>query len=68
MKTYIGIEDRQVRVRCETQYGETFCVSVRDILTGYDVRPYLDQDVLDRLTQDWMLNEQAEAIQDVSRD
>ena len=68
MKTYIGIEDRPVRVRCETRYGETYCVSVRDILTGYDIRPYLDQDVLDRLVNDWMFNEQAEAIQDVSRD
>lgn len=68
MKTYIGIEDRQVRVRCETRYGETYCVSVRDTLTGYDVRPYLDQETLDRLVQDWLHNEMAEAMQDVSRD
>ena len=68
MKTFIGIEDRPVRVRCVTQYGETFCVSVRDTLTGYDIKPYLDQDVLDRLTQDWLANEMAEAMNDVSRD
>ena len=50
MKTYIGIEDRPVRVNCETRYGETYCVSVRDILTGYDIRPYLDQADLDIVT------------------
>lgn len=68
MKIFIGVEDRPVRVRCETRYGETYCISVRDTLTGYDIRPYLDQDVLDRLTQDWIHNEMAEAVNDVSRD
>lgn len=61
MKAYVGIEEKECNVRCEFVYGEGYVVSVRDAKTGYDVRGYLDQDVLDRIVQDWIITEAAEA-------
>lgn len=70
MRAFIGIEEKEVAVRCTTTYGETYVVSVRDARTGQDIRGYLNQDTLDALAQDWIITEQGAgyALQDVSYD
>jgi hypothetical protein len=55
MKCYIGIEEKECRVRGQFIYGEPFIESVRDVKTGVDVRGYLDAYTLDNLTKAWAL-------------
>lgn len=60
MRAYIGVQEKECKVKAHLIYGEVEILSVRDAHTGLDVRGYLDQGVLDRLAQDWLIEREGE--------
>ena len=61
MISYIGIGDMQVRVKVIMDMGEPIVIEVRDIRTNQNIHPYLEQTTLERLAQDWMLDNESTA-------
>ena len=61
MKAYIGIGDMQVRVKVIMDMGEAIVIEVRDVATNQNLQPYLEQTTLERLAQDWMLDNESTA-------
>ena len=61
MKTRIGIGEVPVNVKVILDAGEYVVIEVRDTRNGLDVMQYLDQDTLDRLIQDWRVDNDGEA-------
>lgn len=61
MKAYIGINEVPVNVKVIIDMGEPIVIEVRDTRNGLDVRPYLEPTTLERLAQDWMLDNESTA-------
>jgi len=61
MKAYIGINEVPVNVKVILDMGEPVVIEVRDVRNGLDVRPYLEPTTLERLAQDWMLDNESTA-------
>ena len=61
MKAYIGINEVPVNVKVVLDMGEPIVIEVRDVRNGLDVRGYLEQTTLERLAQDWMIENDSEA-------
>ena len=61
MKAYIGIGEVPVNVKVVLDMGEPIVIEVRDVRNGLDVMQYLGQDTLERLAQDWMIENDGEA-------
>ena len=61
MKTRIGIGEVPVNVKVILDAGEYVVIEVRDTRNGLDVMQYLSQDALDRLIQDWRIDNDGEA-------
>lgn len=59
MKAYIGINEVPVNVKVIIDMGEPIVIEVRDTRNGLDVRPYLEPTTLERLAQDWMLDNES---------
>ena len=50
-----------VNVKVVLDMGEPIVIEVRDVRNGLDVRGYLEQTTLERLAQDWMIENDSEA-------
>lgn len=61
MISYIGIGDMQVKVKVIMDMGEPIVIEVRDIQTNQNLQPYLEQTTLERLAQDWVIDQQGTA-------
>ena len=61
MKAYIGINEVPVNVKVIIDMGEPIVIEVRDVKNGLDVRPYLEPTTLERLAQDWLLDNESTA-------
>ena len=61
MRAYIGINEVPVNVKVILDMGEPIVIEVRDTRNGLDVRPYLEPTTLERLAQDWMIENDGEA-------
>ena len=61
MKAFIGIGDMEVRVKVIMDMGEPLVIEVRDVKTNQNLQPYLEQQTLERLAQDWIIDRQGEA-------
>ena len=61
MISYIGIGDMQVKVKVIMDMGEPIVIEVRDITTNQNLQPYLEQTTLERLAQDWVIDQQGTA-------
>ena len=61
MKAYIGIGDMQVKVKVIMDMGEPIVIEVRDVATNQNLQPYLEQQNLERLAQDWVIDQQGTA-------
>ena len=61
MKAYIGIGDMPVIVKVIMDMGEAVVIEVRDVKTNQNLQPYLEQQTLERLAQDWMLDNESTA-------
>lgn len=61
MKAYIGVGEMQVRVKVIMDLGEVVVIEVRDVATNQNLQPYLEQTTLERLAQDWMLDNESTA-------
>ena len=61
MRAYIGINEVPVNVKVVLDMGEPIVIEVRDVRNGLDVRPYLEPTTLERLAQDWMLDNESTA-------
>lgn len=61
MISYIGIGDMQVKVKVIMDMGEPIVIEVRDIRTNQNLQPYLEQQTLERLAQDWVIDQQGTA-------
>ena len=61
MKAYIGIGDMEVRVKAIMDMGEPLVIEVRDAKTNFNMQPYLETTTLERLAQDWVIDQQSEA-------
>ena len=61
MISYIGIGDMQVRVKVIMDMGEPIVIEVRDVATNQNIHPYLEQQTLERLAQDWVIEQQGTA-------
>jgi len=61
MKAFIGINEVPVNVKVILDMGEPVVIEVRDTRSGLDVRPYLEPTTLERLAQDWMLDNESTA-------
>ena len=61
MKAYIGIGDMPVKVKVVLDMGEPIVIEVRDVQTNQNLQPYLEQQTLERLAQDWMLDNESTA-------
>ena len=61
MKAYIGIGDMEVRVKAIMDMGEPLVIEVRDAKTNFNMQPYLEPTTLERLAQDWVIDQQSTA-------
>ena len=61
MRAYIGIGDMPVKVKAIIDLGEVVVIEVRDIQTNQNLQPYLEQQTLERLAQDWVIEQQGTA-------
>lgn len=61
MISYIGIGDMQVKVKVIMDMGEPIVIEVRDVKTNQNLQPYLEQQTLERLAQDWVIDQQGTA-------
>ena len=61
MRAFIGIGDMEVRVKAIMDMGEVLVIEVRDVKTNQNLQPYLEQQTLERLAQDWIIDRQGEA-------
>ena len=61
MKAYIGIGDMEVRVKAIMDMGEPLVIEVRDVKTNQNLQPYLEPTTLERLAQDWVIDQQSTA-------
>lgn len=61
MKAYIGVGEMQVKVKVIMDMGEPIVIEVRDVATNQNLQPYLEQTTLERLAQDWMLDNESTA-------
>ena len=61
MRAFIGIGDMEVRVKAIMDMGEVLVIEVRDAKTNLNLQPYLEQQTLERLAQDWVIDRQGEA-------
>ena len=61
MRAFIGIGDMEVRVKAIMDMGEVLVIEVRDAKTNLNLQPYLEQQTLERLAQDWIIDRQGEA-------
>ena len=61
MRAFIGIGDMEVRVKAIMDMGEVLVIEVRDVKTNQNLQPYLEQQTLERLAQDWIIERQGEA-------
>ena len=61
MISYIGIGDMQVKVKVIMDMGEPIVIEVRDVQTNQNLQPYLEQQTLERLAQDWVIEQQGMA-------
>lgn len=61
MKAYIGVGEMQVKVKVVLDMGEPIVIEVRDIQTNHNIHPYLEQTTLERLAQDWVIDQQGTA-------
>lgn len=59
MRAFIGIGDMEVRVKVVMDMGEPLVVEVRDVNTNQNLQPYLEQQTLERLAQDWVIDKQS---------
>ena len=61
MRAFIGIGDMEVRVKAIMDMGEVLVIEVRDVKTNLNLQPYLEQQTLERLAQDWVIERRGEA-------
>ena len=61
MRAYIGINEIPVNVKVILDMGEPVVIEVRDTRNGLDVRGYLEPTTLERLAQDWMIDNESTA-------